>query len=375
MLLSIAMLSIFGIISHKRGSEHRRTVEALNESEQRFHAIFDNAAIGIAKVSTDGQFLEINKEFCRIIGYTREEVLSQKLGFQHITFPDDLETCWDLAKQLLAGVVQSGGVEKRYVRKDGTVVWVELSVCLLNSSMGLPLCFITSVRDITERKQAEEDTKLSDLLFQNGTEAMTITDGDGAVLKINPAFTKLTGYTADEVIGKNPKILQSGRHDRAFYQKMWQAINTTGRWQGEIWNKRKNGEIYAEWLSINTIFNQDGSVHRRVALFTDISEKKKSEELIWNQANFDFLTQLPNRRMFHDRLELEIKKAYRAQLSLALLFIDLDRFKEVNDTLGHDKGDMLLKEASLRLCACVREIDTVARLGGDEFTVIVGGVE
>ena len=374
MLLSIAMLSIFGIISHKRGSEHRRTVEALNESEQRFHAIFDNAAIGIAKVSTDGQFLEINKEFCRIIGYTREDVLSQKLGFQHITFPDDMETCWDLAKKLLAGVVQSGSVEKRYVRKDGTVVWVELSVCLLKNSMGLPLCFITSVRDITERKQAEEDTKLSDLLFQNSTEAMTITDGDGAVLKINPAFTKLTGYTADEVIGKNPKILQSGRHDRAFYQKMWQAINTTGRWQGEIWNKRKNGETYAEWLSINTIFNQDGSVHRRVALFTDISEKKKSEELVWNQANFDFLTQLPNRRMFHDRLELEIKKAYRAQLSLALLFIDLDRFKEVNDTLGHDKGDMLLKEASQRLCACVREIDTVARLGGDEFTVIVGGL-
>ena len=374
MLLSIALLSIYAIISHKRGSEQRRTVDALNESEQRYQAIFDNAAIGIAKISTDGQFLEVNKEFCRIIGYTQEEVSSQKLGFQHITFPDDVETCWDLAKQLLAGVVQSGSVEKRYVRKDGTVAWVELSVCLLKNSMGLPLCFITLVRDITERKQAEEDTKLSALLFQNSSEAMTITDGDGIVLKINPAFTKLTGYTADEVIGKNPKILQSGRHDRAFYQKMWQAINTTGRWQGEIWNKRKNGEIYAEWLSINTIYNQDGSVHRRVALFTDISEKKKSEELIWNQANFDFLTQLPNRRMFHDRLELEIKKAYRAQLSLALLFIDLDRFKEVNDTLGHDKGDMLLKEASQRLCSCVREIDTVARLGGDEFTVIVGGL-
>ena len=139
MLLSIALLSIFGIISHKRGSEHRRTVDALNESDQRYQAIFDNAAIGIAKVSTDGQFLEINKEFCRIIGYTREDVLSQKLGFQHITFPDDMETCWDLAKQLLAGVVQSGAMEKRYVRKDGTVVWVELSVCLLKNSMGLPL--------------------------------------------------------------------------------------------------------------------------------------------------------------------------------------------------------------------------------------------
>jgi len=374
MFLLIVLLVLVGFISSKPGREQRRTGEALNESEQRFRAIFDNAAIGIAKVSPDGQFKEINKEYCRIIGYTREEVSSQKLGFQQITFPDDVENCWDLAKQLLDGAIQSGSVEKRYVRKDGAVIWVDLSVCLLRNSKGLPLCFISSVRDITERKQAEEDTKLATLLFQNSSEAMVVTKADGEILNINPSFTKLTGYAADEVIGKNPKILQSGRHDRTFYQKMWQMIETTGRWQGEIWNRRKNGEIYAEWLSINTIFNQDGSVHRRVALFTDISEKKKSEELIWNQANFDFLTQLPNRRMFHDRLELEIKKASRAKLPLALLFIDLDRFKEVNDTLGHDKGDNLLKEAAKRLSASVREVDTVARLGGDEFTVIVGGL-
>jgi diguanylate cyclase (GGDEF)-like protein/PAS domain S-box-containing protein len=497
---SVVLLGLVGFVTYQHRGERLRAGEALRESEQRFRDIFENAAIGIAKVSTDGRFLEINKEFCRIIGYTQEEVLSHKLGFQHVTFPDDLGPSLALTKKLLNGVGQSGSLKKRYVRKDGTVVWVELLVQLLKNAEGAPLCFISAVHeitqrrqveealceseflfrtvfelgnsgiaitspdkawlranprlcrmlgyseaelmqhnwaelthpddlaadeeqfdrllageidsyemdkrfirkdgetihthltaacyrndgrdqfvvagllDITERKRADEVMKLAALLYQNSSEAMTVTDASGTILDINPAFTRLTGYTADEVIGKNPRILKSGRHDVAFYQEMWQALDTTGRWQGEIWNKRKNGETYAEWLSINTILNEDGSVHRRVAMFFDISERKKSEELIWKQANFDFLTQLPNRSMFHDRLGQEIKKASRAQLPLALLFIDIDRFKEVNDTLGHDMGDLLLKEAAQRLGSCVREVDTVARLGGDEFTVILGGL-
>jgi diguanylate cyclase (GGDEF)-like protein/PAS domain S-box-containing protein len=198
---------------------------------------------------------------------------------------------------------------------------------------------------------------------------MMVSDADNHIIAINPAFTALTGYQAGEVIGKSPRILRSGRQGPDFYRVMWDSLQATGRWQGELWNRHKDGRIFAETLSINTIRRADGSVHRYVALFSDVSAKKEAENVIWQQANFDSLTLLPNRRMFRDRLEQDLKKSRRDGTVIAILFIDLDRFKEVNDTLGHDKGDILLVEAARRIRACVRESDTVARLGGDEFTV------
>jgi diguanylate cyclase (GGDEF)-like protein/PAS domain S-box-containing protein len=204
---------------------------------------------------------------------------------------------------------------------------------------------------------------------------MLVTDANNLIIDINPAFTQLTGYSLAEVIGTDPKFLGSGRQDDDFYKAMWDKLNTTGCWQGEVWNRRKNGEIFAESLTINTIYNEEGTVHRRVALFSDISEKKKSDELIWEQANFDHLTRLPNRNMVYDRLDQEIKKAHRTGLSLALMFIDLDRFKEVNDSLGHEAGDNMLKEAARRMVGCVRESDTVGRLGGDEFTIFLSEID
>ena len=226
-----------------------------------------------------------------------------------------------------------------------------------------------------ERGRNNEELQLASLVYQNSSEAMAVTDAQGTIININPAFTALTGYTLQEVSGKNHNILNSERQGQQFYEAMWHAINSSGYWKGEIWNRRKNGEVFAEQLTINTIFNSDGTPHRRVALFSDITQQKHSEELIWTQANFDPLTGLPNRRMFHDRLDQEIKKAYRSGLPLALILLDLDRFKEVNDTLGHDMGDLLLKDASQRLLRCVRDTDTVARLGGDEFTIILGELE
>jgi len=222
-----------------------------------------------------------------------------------------------------------------------------------------------------DRKHSEDAQQLASLVYQNSAEAMMISDANNQIVAINPAFSQVTGYSFEEVRGKNVKMLSSGRHNEIFYQAMWHSINTSGHWQGEIWDQRKNGEVFPEWLTINAIYNQDGSVHRYVAIFSDISERKQTEELIWKQANYDPLTDLPNRRMFRDRLEQEIKSAHRAGVLLALLFIDLDLFKEVNDTLGHDFGDLLLQDAARRISACVRESDTVARLGGDEFMVIL----
>jgi diguanylate cyclase (GGDEF)-like protein/PAS domain S-box-containing protein len=226
-----------------------------------------------------------------------------------------------------------------------------------------------------DQSRINEELQQAMLVYQNSSDAMTVSDADGVIINVNPAFTTLTGYTPREIVGHTHKKLSSGLQDKAFYQSMWSSINTTGRWQGEIMNRRKNGEIYIEWLTINTIFHEDGSVHRRIALFSDITHKKETEALIWKQANFDALTGLPNRSMFLDRLGQEIKKAYRDDLPLALLFIDLDHFKEVNDTLGHTVGDALLKEAAKRLASCVRDTDTVTRLGGDEFTVILGELD
>lgn len=226
-------------------------------------------------------------------------------------------------------------------------------------------------QELHARIAAEESLKLASMVYENSSEGIAVTDADNRIIAINPAFTRMTGYKIDDIEGKDPSFLQSGRHGDQFYQAMWKEINQTGHWQGEVWDHDKSGVDHAKYLTINTIYNDDGSVYRRVALFLDLSDKKETEEVIWRQANFDPLTQLPNRSMFHHKLTQEIERAKRNNSIFALLFIDLDLFKEINDTLGHHVGDLLLIEAAQRISACVRKSDMVARLGGDEFTVIL----
>jgi len=222
-----------------------------------------------------------------------------------------------------------------------------------------------------ERRRTEDELHLASLIYRSSSEAVLVTDEKNRIVAINPAFSRITGYELEDVKGRDPALLGSGRHDAGFFRVMWRDIAETGLWQGEIWNRRKNGEIFPEWLTINTIRDEAGGVLRYVALGSDITNKVRSDELIWHQANFDFLTDLPNRYMFHDRLAQEIHKAHREGRIFALFFIDLDRFKDINDSLGHQTGDQLLVEAASRIRDCIRESDTVARLGGDEFTVIL----
>jgi len=244
-----------------------------------------------------------------------------------------------LFRKIIAGEMMSTEEnENTILCRDGSQRVIAWRNTFLFDTNGRAIGTLSSGLDVTERKLAEEKLQLAALVYENCSEAMMITDSDNRILGINPAFTSTTGYTLKEVLGKSPSFLNSGRQDAAFYQSMWQAIKTGGHWQGEMWNRRKNGEIYAEWQSINTIFNADGSAHRHVALFSDITQKKVTEKLIWKQANFDSLTGLPNRSMFHDRLAQELKKSARANLPLALMFIDLDHFKEVNDTLVTIRG-------------------------------------
>lgn len=223
-------------------------------------------------------------------------------------------------------------------------------------------------------RQYVDDLQLAATIFESSSEAVVVTDASNHIITVNPAFTTLTGYALDEVVGKSPSLLKSGKQGKEFYQDLWEKLDSEGHWDGEVWNLRKNGELYAEWLSINIIYNTDGSKRLHVAIFSDITEKKQADELVWRHANFDQLTKLPNRRLFRDRLEQAIKSANRSNEQMALMFIDLDRFKEVNDTLGHDMGDALLKEAAERINQCVRKVDTVARMGGDEFTVVLSQI-
>lgn len=221
------------------------------------------------------------------------------------------------------------------------------------------------------KQKAEESMRLAATIYASSAEGVMVTDEDNLIIDVNPAFVQQTGYTLEEVRGKNPRILKSGRHDAEFYREMWDELLATGHWQGEVWDLRKDGTEHIKLLNISLLRDVHGRTYRHVAQFFDITDRKLKEQLIWKQANFDSLTGLPNRRLFYDRLEQEIKKSHRSGYPLALLFIDLDRFKEINDTLGHAMGDQLLEEASSRIISSVRETDTVARLGGDEFTVIL----
>ncbi|WP_232411028.1 bifunctional diguanylate cyclase/phosphodiesterase [Methylophilus sp. 5] len=368
-------LSLYHIYHSSVATEQRdQAREALRDNEALFHAVFENAAIGIAQVALTGHFLQINLEFCRIIGYSQEEILAQHMTYQQITLPDDVGKETETVTRLLQGNIDQFSIEKRYLHKMGQVVWVNLSVHLLRDDQQQPLYYISAVQDISERKLVEEELKLAGLVYNNSSEAMAITDAHGIMLAINPAFSKMTGYTLEEIKGQSITLLHTNQHDADFYGSQKQTIEANGQWQGEVWTKHKNGSTFPTWLTINTSYLNDGIVHRRVGLFSDISAIKEAEALILKQANFDQLTKLPNRQLFQDRLEQTIKLSHREHQKCALLFIDLDRFKEVNDTHGHNVGDTLLIEASARIAACVRQSDTVARLGGDEFTVILNDI-
>jgi diguanylate cyclase (GGDEF)-like protein/PAS domain S-box-containing protein len=225
-------------------------------------------------------------------------------------------------------------------------------------------------KEIEDRKQYEKQMIQATSVFENTIEGIVITDSKGIIQRINKAFTTITGLEPEEAIGQNPRILKSGRHDRAFYEEMWASLITSGMWEGEIWNRRKNGETYPQWLSINAIKDSEGKTIQYVGLFHDITDIKRNEDQLRYQANYDALTGLPNRQLFNDRLKVAIAHASRNNLPLGVLFIDLDDFKDVNDSQGHYFGDLMLKQVAKRLTACCREEDTVARLGGDEFLLL-----
>lgn len=221
------------------------------------------------------------------------------------------------------------------------------------------------------QQRIEEHTRLTAKVFANAAEGILVTDTQARIVSVNKAFTEITGYPTEEVMGQNPKLLSSEQHIPEFYKVMWTTLLETGEWQGEIWNRHKNGTAYPLWLTISAIKDEQGKTTNYMGIFIDITSNKQAEEHLRYQATHDPLTNLPNRNLFQDRLKQVIAQASRSKRQIAVMMMDLDNFKPVNDTLGHAIGDLLLKETAKRLISCMRECDTAARLGGDEFTVLL----
>ncbi len=321
--------------------------------------------------SIDGIIEYVNPKFEEVSGYTAKEAIGQnprilKSGDKS---HEDYKSMWDT---LLAGKEWRGVFHNK--RKDGSIYWEAASISPLRDESGKITHFIAVKEDVTAQKRAEDQLRMNATVFDTTSEGIMVTDGDNLIKTVNPAFSRITGYEAEEVIGRSPKMLSSGRHTDAFYEQLWSAVIQNGYWSGEIWNRRKDGSVFPEWLSIAAIKGNDGIVKEYVAVFSDISKHKQDEEKIRYQANFDALTALPNRSLLTDRLSQAILSANRENWKLALLFIDLDQFKVVNDTFGHVMGDELLQLVAKRIRKCVREVDTVARFGGDEFVILMQDV-
>ncbi len=340
----------------------------LREREEYLRALFESVSEAILTIDNTGVLLKVNHAAEVMFGYSAAQMLGKNI---ELLFPCD--DVLGVLRQLLDGAGGGGRqCECRGQKKGGQRIFVEgyFNVIDVTSS---PLV-VGVVRDVSARRRAEEKLVLAKQVFDHSGEAIMITDERTRIIDVNPALLSVSGYSRAELIGELPSLMKSGRHNAKFYQAMWQEIKARGCWVGEMWDRRKSGEIYPKKLTINAIKNAAGEVTHYVGIFSDISHQKDVEEKLQLLAYYDPLTQLANRSLFKDRLLREIEVSKRQRTRFALLFIDLDRFKAVNDTLGHNVGDKLLQAVASRIKQCVRESDTVARLGGDEFTVILANV-
>ena len=322
----------------------------------------------IAQADGDMPVVYVNAASERITGYPAGEVMGR--NFRLLLAEDRDQPGLQELRAALNSRSQCQ-VELRNYRKDGSLFWNRLSIAPVTDHHGRVTHFIGIQEDITRQKADEERLRQSAAVFANTSEGMTVTDLAGNILEVNQAFSDITGYRRDEVLGQNPRLLQSGRHGPEFYQAMWTTLREAGHWRGEVWNRRKNGEVYPEWLTLSTVYDEAGEPCNYIGVFADISSIKRSEEQLEYLAHHDPLTGLPNRLLFHARLEHAMEQTRRDATTLAVLFLDLDRFKSVNDLSGQAVGDRLLKEVAERLRGCVRLDDTIARIGGDEFVILL----
>ena len=362
-ILFLAILVIFLIYLLRRKN-------IAEEQKAELSQIVEQSPVSIETTDINGVITYVNQRFIDGSGFESSELVGKKpsilkSGYHNVALYDDL---W---KTITAGEHWIGEFYNQ--RKNGETFWERANIYPLKNTKNEIGSFVAIKEDITQLKEDEKKLRLASTVFQTATEAVMVTDANNLIVAVNQAFTSITGYAESEVLGKDPELLSSGHHDFDFYKEMHDELTATGKWQGEICNRRKNGEVYFEWLSITALQNKSGELESYVSLFSDITKRKKAEDKIYHQANYDSLTGLANRNLFIDRFEQSIAVAKREHKSVALLFIDLDGFKHVNDNFGHSKGDQLLKYAAQRIESAVRTSDSVARLSGDEFAIMLCG--
>jgi len=331
--------------------------------------LYDFAPVGYLTLAVDGWIAKINLTGATLLGVERQNLL--KKHFTTFVIPEDQDR-WHLHFVGVNSYGEQGRAELALRRGDGTVFHAQVD-CMpspLAAGHNAPAGVRMVLTDISERKRAGEELRIAAIAFES-QEGMIITDPKGVIVRTNQAFTRLTGYSAQEAVGQTIALLRSGRHDKVFFQRIWQVLMATGYWQGEIWNRRKDGKIYADWLTISAVTAPEGATTHYIGTFSEITRNKEAEAEIHRLAYYDPLTQLPNRRLLHDRIAQALAGSSRSRNHGALLFLDLDNFKNLNDTRGHDVGDQWLVETARRIQASVRVGDTVARLGGDEFVVML----
>ncbi|HQO28145.1 MAG TPA: EAL domain-containing protein, partial [Accumulibacter sp.] len=337
------------------------------EMQVRLLAVMNNSVSLMAVKDASGRYQFANPRFEQTFGF----VPGQAIGKTDLQiFPESVANVWRESELEAIGQRKAIEREETLPLADGERHFLSIRFPLFDDDGAITgICF--QAIDITRRRDAEDRLRLSAMVFERASEGVVVTDAEQTILTVNEAFTTLTGYTSEEVIGKKPSLLRSERTSNELYEEMWNKVHSHGVWAGQIWNRRKNGETYLEWLTISAVRDNYGHVVNYVGMFSDITAARASQQRIEYLATHDELTGLPNRTLFNDRLQLALARARRSQESIGVVFIDLDNFKVVNDTLGHDSGDQLLCQAAKRLLDCVRSEDTVARLGGDEFVVLL----
>lgn len=361
----------FALDSFAREATRQQAEEALIESEYRWKFAIEGSGDGVWDWDIVTNKKLFSKRWKQIFGYAEIEPLPTGSDWDDRFHPDDTHYVAASMQAYLDGVTSDYSIECRMKCKDGSYKWVmSRGMVVSRDANGQPLRMIGTIGDITERKFVENDLRIAATAFES-QEAMLVTDANNVILRSNYAFTKMSGYTVDEVIGKTPSLFGSGRHDAEFFAALWGRIHSTGSWHGEIWNKRKNGVVYPAHITITAVKSDSGSVTNYVSNSIDITLTKAAADEIKTLAFYDPLTKLPNRRLFLDRLNQALVTSVRNHRDGALLFLDMDNFKTLNDTLGHDIGDLLLQQVAERLLSCLRETDSIARIGGDEYVVML----
>jgi diguanylate cyclase (GGDEF)-like protein/PAS domain S-box-containing protein len=353
-------------------TESKEEEAALREVEARILSMaLESAEMGLWDWDVTTGCVSFNERWAKLRGYRLDELEPHIDTLENGIHPDDFLAYQTALEAHLENRTPFFQVEYRVRTLSGPLIWLSIrGTVIKRDTEGNPLRIAGIEVDITERKRNDEELRIASIAFES-QEGMILTDANAVIIRVNQAFTRLTGYSAKEAMGQTPRMLSSGRHDKTFYSAMWASLKKQGFWQGEIWNRRKNGIICAEWLNISAVSAPGGAVTHYVASFSDLTNNKEAAAEIHRLAYYDPLTQLPNRRLFQEQLSKALTVSCRSRKYGALLFIDLDNFKSLNDTLGHDMGDMLLTQVATRLVECIREGDTVARQGGDEFVVML----